>query len=240
MRPTPELLRHLTGEVFHNGLPVRWEGEPEDRLYRTRADLLVELVRGRRVVHVGCADHDAMTDLKRGRGKWLHQRLVDSAARCFGVDINCEGIERMRRDYGYEDVACLDILADDDPRLFGETWDDLLVPEVLEHIGNPVAFLDRARQRFAGRARRLVITVPNALDRGNHAHARRNVEVINSDHCHWYTPYTLAKVVIQAGFRPERLLLCRNGRIKPWSVWRNAYLARHPLLRNNIILIAGW
>ena len=230
---------YLQGAEFSGGLVVRFEMAPEDRHYRSRIDLLVEISQGKNVIHLGCVDHDPDTVKKKLRHeKWLHAHLCNSATHCFGVDINAEGI-RFLQEMGYADTSCLDILETDDTRLTARSWDLLLVPEVLEHIGNPVDFLSRIHKKYRN-IDRLVVTVPNAFTKSNFRNAGRGAEVINSDHRYWFTPYTIAKVVSQAGFRVERLLMCRSGIIKKRSLIKNLYYSAFPLIRSNIILVAAW
>ena len=107
---------------------------------------------------------------------------------------------------------------------------------MLEHIDDPVGFLVALREKFSGCVQELIITVPNAFSQKNHERAREGIEKINSDHRYWFTPYTLAKVVVSAGLTPDRFILCESGEIKPGRRLRNARLRRRPLLRNDIIL----
>lgn len=234
-----DLNAFLRGERFSSGLRVRLRNEVEDRLLRSRIDWLERLCAGRQVVHVGCVDHDLeQARHKLARGKWLHARLSAVSARCLGVDIDSAGIHALREQLGYTDLLAADLLHDPCEPVLAQHWDDFVLAEVLEHIGNPVAFLSGLRERYGTRVERFIITVPNAFAAENGRAARRGMEVINSDHRFWFTPYTLARVCVDAGLHPQRLIACRNGVVKRRSVLKNWRLARRPLLRNNLILIA--
>jgi len=52
---------------------------------------------------------------------------------------------------------------------------------------------------------RIIITVPSALRFRN---LNGMKECINTDHRYWFTPFTIAKVCIEAGIYPEKLLFC--------------------------------
>lgn len=243
MRLTAETFDYLRGEQFSNDLVATFEEEPGDDVYESRFDVLTRLVAGRQVIHVGCVDHGvAGIRKKMERGRWLHEALHGVADRCFGVDLDAEGIRYMRDDLGYTDAAALDVLADPCELLMEQQWDYLLLPEVLEHIGNPVDFLSGLRNRFRGRVGEMVVTVPNAFSRRNGREARRNVERINSDHRYWFTPYTLARVALDAGFTPRRFILCHGSPLRPLSPLRPRGLVdgiqcrRHPMLRNCIAM----
>lgn len=237
MKLSADTLAHLRGDRFAAGLDVGFEWEPEDWTYRSRLALLADMARGKRIIHLGCVDHDAHeVQHKMARGKWLHKILTDSAATCLGVDISRPGIEYLHS-IGVTNTMVADI-TDPPAELRDARWDCLMIPEVLEHIGNPVSFLAGIHRAFAGNTGSVVITVPNAFAQENVDLARRHREVINSDHRHWYTPFTLAKVAIDAGFVVDRMHLCKVGVVNRYSFFRNWRFARQPLLRNGLILEA--
>ncbi|WP_162619558.1 hypothetical protein [Salinicola peritrichatus] len=102
----------LRGKCFSNDLVATFDLEPADHEYRSRFDVLTERVADKQVIHVGCVDHgSAGIRKKMQRGRWLHQALDQAATRCFGVDIDAEGIHYMRETLGYSDVAAANILA---------------------------------------------------------------------------------------------------------------------------------
>jgi len=239
MQFSEQQLTFLLGEDFSNGFEFHYQWLAEDRVLRSKAEVLCGLVAGKNVLHVGCVDHSvSLMQAKIRRGKWLHSLLADSAARCFGVDLNAEGIQYMRDELGYEDVAAIDVLAEAYAEISAAAWDYLLLADVLEHIDNPVDFLLRLRTRFANNESRLLVTVPNAFARENWRFARRGIEAINTDHRYWFTPFTISKVLARAGYRPEQIWMCRSGVIKKRSVIKNNWLAKRPLLRNNIVVLA--
>jgi hypothetical protein len=242
MKFTHEDLEFLRGKRFSSGLAVRFREEPEDADHRSRTEVLTQLVAGKQVIHVGCVDHGpAGIQRKIARGRWLHQALHHAAARCFGVDIDAEGIRYMRDTLGYSDVAAVNLLEEECPPLMAQRWDYLLLPEVVEHIGDPVRFLSALRRGFGNRIGELVVTVPNAFNRLMLPMARRNEEHINSDHRFWFTPYTLAKVAMDAGFEPLRFLCCEErvrapSVFRPRSFMKRRALQRYPLLRKSIVM----
>lgn len=239
MRLNDNLASYLRGDQFSNGLQAQFTLEDSDYTLHSRINWLTAYCQSKRVVHVGCVDHDiSMVEQKRRRGKWLHSELMKSAERVLGVDIDTEGLDALRQQFGIEDLLAANLLSDPCEPVFADTWDVMLLAEVLEHIGDPVTFLRTLRERFAGVVDEFIITVPNAFAEEIVAAARRGTEVINSDHRFWFTPYTIAKLCIDAGLMPEELVLCRNGVIKKRSVWKNRRLSRSPFIRNNIIVRA--
>ncbi|MBM4163446.1 MAG: hypothetical protein FJ222_03265 [Lentisphaerae bacterium] len=234
----PDDLVYLHGRQYTNSLRARFVLDPRDFIYQTRVHILEDRCRGKHVIHLGFVDHTPQSvDKKLKKNKWLHEALCRVASRCYGLDIDQPGVDYVKNVLGYQDVACLDILKQDCADIFSRTWDCLLIPDVLEHQNNPVDFLAAFARRFNGVAAEMIITVPNGFARENHRAVRQNCEVINSDHRYWFTPYTLAKVITAAGLRVKEMRTCRSGTIKSWTVLKNHYYARHPLLRNSIVAV---
>ena len=229
---------YLHGDQYTNSLRVRFVFDTRDFTYQTRFQILEDRCRGKNVIHLGFVDHTPQSvDKKLKKNKWLHEALCRVTSRCYGLDIDQPGVDYVKNVLGYQDVACLDILKQDCADIFSGKWDCLLIPDVLEHQNNPVDFLAGFARRFKGVTAEIIITVPNGFARENHRTIRQNCEVINSDHRYWFTPYTLAKVITAAGLRVKEMRTCRSGTMKPWSVLKNYYYARHPLLRNSIVAI---
>jgi hypothetical protein len=240
MQLKPSVMEYLDGRAFSNGLLVDFDLDEEDYVLRSRISWLQQICCEKDVIHAGCVDHGIhLIEHKRRRKKWLHAALCERARRCHGIDRDGEGIVFLRDELGFDDVECLDLVNETSRVIESNRWDYLVLGELLEHVDDPVAFLQSIRQRYARHVADAVITVPNAFARENFRLARRGLEGINTDHRYWFTPYTLAKVATRAGLVIRYLRLCRNGVVKRRSFLKNAYLRRHPFLRNNIILVAA-
>ncbi|MDA0833992.1 MAG: hypothetical protein O2955_05760 [Planctomycetota bacterium] len=227
----------LSGRRFSSHLEVKFDFDGDDHRYRSRVDWLLDICRGKQILHVGCVDHDiGSIRSKMLKRKWLHQLLVEVSACCHGIDLNAEGIEFMRTELGFDELTVANAVGDIPGEILNRNWDVLLLAEVLEHIGNPVDFLTRMYEKYRHCARELIITVPNAFAYENLRFIRRRKENINSDHFFWFTPYTLAHVVTEAGMSPGEIIMCRGGVVKPWQLYRNSRLSKNPLLRNNILM----
>lgn len=194
---------YLSGESFSDDLPYRPQiiNHPQ-----SRGDVLAQWVAGRRVLHVGFADHVPLIASRVADGSWLHARLSRSASACLGIDINPQAVATARG-LGFENVHALDIFAPDAAAtLAGWRVDLVLVPDVIEHLPDPAAFLRRLAQCLP--AAEFVVTVPNALSLRNAAQAMAGMERINTDHRAWFSPFTLLKVLADAGLRPQSLHGC--------------------------------
>lgn len=225
--------KYLSGQSFSDDLPYRpeiiWHREP-------RGDLLEMWVAGRAVLHVGFADHAPLIASRVSAGDWLHARLTRAARVCHGIDINAEAVE-IAQGLGFLNVSALDIFSASLPELLRELAVDLvLVPDVIEHLPDPAAFLRRLASCLP--QTEFVVTVPNALSLRNGVCAAGGLERINTDHRSWFSPFTLSKVLFDAGLVVESLHGCsvvRPGSIKGRAlqkltskrpIWSDVLLAR--------------
>jgi len=150
-----------------------------------RFDVLRTMCQGKRVLHVGCADWP-ITDPRTS----LHLMLESVCAKLDGVDPHVEALEQLapfvtkgRLFASLEEVT--------------DSYDVVLVPEVMEHVANVSEFLD---QLYAVDAETFLISVPDAFQcRARHfdyvADSQTFVEVVHPDHNVWYTPYTFANTI---------------------------------------------
>ncbi|BBM70543.1 glycosyltransferase [Rhodothermus marinus] len=226
---------YLKGAAFDNGLKLVI-AHPDTPLFY-RQELLTDLVKGCAILDVGCADHAPLIEQKLQQGRWLHAELARVARQCVGLDVDDEAIA-VARQLGYA-IYRHNVLTDPVPdELKAEHWDYMVLGEVLEHIGNPVAFLQQIHEKYRGLVDRLILTVPNALKLLNQQAARQHLEIINSDHRFWFTPYTLSKVVSEAGFEVERFCFAQGP--GPLDGRTRELLQRCPALRDHIVLIAAF
>ena len=222
---SPDTLDHLHGRRFSNG--KRFDLGNRGRAPR-RADRLVELARGLRVLHIGCCDHLPLIREKVGLGLYLHQNLCRAADRCVGIDTHAEGVTLLR-ELGFAEVYTPDSAP---PQVLQAEYDLCLLGDVIEHVGDPVSFL-RSMRRY--RFKQLLVATPNAFRWRN---CLPGGELINTDHRFWFTPYTLCKVLVDAGFEPQRVELCHGDH----ASWRGALAARvmdhFPRWRESLLVTA--
>ncbi len=124
---------------------------------------------------------------------------------------------------------------DDQPltHIIEQQWDYMVMGEIIEHVDNPVLFLQKLKEKYTPYVKQLVITAPNAFEWANVSHILKNMEVINSDHRFIFTPYTLAKVATRAGFSPTSYAYCNtyltNRRL-------GFLLKRIPMMRESVVM----
>lgn len=172
----------------------------------SRIAYLQEIVRGKRVLDVGCVAHDLETEANE---RWLHRALASAAGYCLGVDVLEEPVRRLRA-AGYNVRFC-DITRDD----IGETFDVIVAGEVVEHLGDPAALFEAATRILVPDGR-LVLTTPSPYywkRIRNHIGLRSN-RCENVDHVTMLFPSGIAELAERAGLRLDRyrgVLTTRGG-----------------------------
>jgi 2-polyprenyl-3-methyl-5-hydroxy-6-metoxy-1,4-benzoquinol methylase len=202
MKLDERTFEYLRGKTFSNSLEIPYSYfQP----IPNRIQFLTELVRGKRVLHLGCLDHLPLIDDKIKRNQWLHKELTTAAALCLGVDIDKETRDYVKTKHGFDNIILGDFTKQKLTEITQQTWDFAILGELLEHIDNPVQYLSDVRNLYRDCLRKIIITVPNAWTQTTIRKASKSVEIINSDHRYWFTPYTLAKVITQAGMNLEEI-----------------------------------
>jgi len=171
-------------EALHDPYFVQRVAVSSEIAQLNRYDVLRTMCQGKRVLHVGCADWP-ITDPRTS----LHLVLESVCAKLDGVDPHVEALEQLAPFTKGRLFSSLTEVTD--------SYDLVLVPEVMEHVANVAEFLD---QLYAIDAGMFLISVPDAFQcRGRHfdyvADSQTFVEVVHPDHNVWYTPYTFANTI---------------------------------------------
>ncbi len=187
----------ISGHAFTNALQI-----PYNQCFRdqSRTDLILEICKNKKVLHVGCADHIPLIKTKIQNGQWLHGLLMDVATECAGIDISESSINYLKTELNIPTVYLADITRELPPEILTTHWDVVVMGEILEHVDNPVFFLEKVRQGLKPIADTLIITVPNSFNYQLVNDIKKTTEDINSDHRYHFTPYTLSKIMYQGGF----------------------------------------
>jgi hypothetical protein len=235
MKFSEDIAPYFKDKIFSNALsvPIAETNEP----LNGRMEFVTELCKGKQIVHLGCADHKEIIDEKIKNNRWLHKLLVESATKCIGVDNNVEALNHIRK-LGFTDVYEADITHEPPlPVITSQRWDYLVMGEIIEHISNPAAFLSSLRERYAANVDRIILTTPHAFRFKNFTRAaRHHKEIVNSDHRFWFTPFTLGKIVVDAGLWPEEFWLVENLRPSTNALFKKWLLKKYPAYRDTIIM----
>ncbi len=207
MKPDSRISAYLRGEEFSNGAAIHIYSRKE--VFKEKFQLIEEIVRDKKILHIGCCDHLPLIDLKIRHHTWLHARLCEWCQKCIGIDINRKGIDYLINSMGYIDVFCMDITNTPEKFILEENWDYFVLGDILEHVDNPCDFLKKIRDNYSNCVDYLLISVPNALSALNIFYTLFNREIVNTDHRYNFTLFTLAKIVYQAGMTVDQYWFCQ-------------------------------
>jgi SAM-dependent methyltransferase len=169
-------------------------------LIMDRVSFLEELVgRHERVAHMGCTDWP-YTEHRLASGDLLHERLLRYGD-VTGIDVDRQGVERLAELMPNSSFLCLDI-ADGIPDAHRGAYDLVLIAETLEHVPNPVSFLQGCGELLTA-AGTVCVTVPNACSPKIGIRALVGRERVHPDHFTYYSPRTLERTLRSAGFETE-------------------------------------
>jgi hypothetical protein len=148
----------------------------------SREDFIKKHVQGKKVLHVGFADWPITTTKKKN----LHLSIAVLCERLDGVDINIT--DEIRSILSVPNGEIYDDWADVD-----DIYDVIIVPEVIEHVGNLEDFL-KIIDAFSSQ---VIITAPDASQLKNNfkMDPQGYKEHVHPDHNYWFSPFTLQNVV---------------------------------------------
>lgn len=194
---------------------------PRVPLLFRRHEFLVDIARGKRVLHLGCVDAGLLEE-RFHRGELLHQRLAAVTEELWGFDIDEEGIAFLQAK-GFDnllvgDVSHLDQVA----ALQGIEFDLILASEVVEHLQNPGLFFQAVKALMKPGHTQLVVTVPNAFRLSTLLKLLRGIEYVHPDHNYWFSYVTITNLVKKNGFVIEQVLTYtfQKHKLLPRSLWR--------------------
>lgn len=197
---------------------------------------LKELIKNKKIIDLGFADHYELIERRLKEGNWVHANFRDWSSKIIGIDVDEKAVEYVKKKFNYSDVFCHDITNTELMQpILDEQWDYIVMSEVLEHISNPSLFLSRIKANYRNNVKKIIITVPNAFGAITLRSLFKNIERINSDHKFWFTPYTLAKVVVAAGLEIEQFCLC-NSYYK-LNFWERLLIKRSPLFHHTLAMV---
>jgi len=196
---SPEDYAYVRGDKFSNGYKMHMHMTD---IEQDRDTYLCNKLKDKRVIHMGFLDHYELFEKKLADNTWLHRKLVNACKVCAGCDLHEHMIHEVQQRLGYNHLYAWDVLHDSVPdEILSENWDTVLVPDVLEHVTDDVLFMKQVKKKLGGITQNIIITVPNAFSFQNFWFTEKGIECINSDHRHWYSVFTLAKCMHDAGIK---------------------------------------
>jgi len=151
-----------------------------------RFDIFSKYCKNARVLHVGCTQYP-ITDINNS----LHIELASVCKLIDGFDVDHSGY-KVLAPYVHNGRFLEDLTE-------ATEYDLVIIPEVLEHVGNVQDFFALMSNI---KSKRYIVTVPDiyqCMDR--HFRATKNGEFSNvsegvhPDHNYWFSPYTLRNTI---------------------------------------------
>lgn len=170
-----------------------------------RDSYLLELCRGKRVLHLACCAWPA-TEMWCKDGSLLHLRIAEVASELAGFDWSEPGLEILENN-GVANLHRLNLL---EPDQVAAGWQQLefepdivLAGELLEHLDRAGAVLDNCARMMSPDCK-MVVTVPNAFSIRNMLHILRGYEKVAPDHVGYYSYSTLRELVQRNSFQLDK------------------------------------
>jgi hypothetical protein len=174
-------------------------------------DGLIEFIiskNGGAILHVGFAGHFRSIKNRIEKGQWFQKNLEDTFPFVVGIDIAKEAVDLCNELVGLDKYYCYDAVKDADSvkGLFanaGYRMEDVwvLLPDVLEHIADPISFLKGIKSAYPGA--KLLISVPNVYSYNKMKRVIfKNMEPNNNDHKTVFSIWSLNKTLVLADITP--------------------------------------
>lgn len=198
-------------------------------------DFVVSRCIGRRVLDVGCIDHNWETAVALGPD-WIHERIRRVSTDVVGIDFLADDAAELNL-RGY-DIRVADAQAFD----LGRTFDVIVAGDLIEHLERPGAFLECAKRHLVPGGE-LVLTTPNAFSAEQFLLAlRANKVMLNPEHVAWFDPRTLYALLDRCGFVITDFSWV-NTRFHVPRRWirltARAIVRQRPILGNDFALVAS-
>jgi 2-polyprenyl-3-methyl-5-hydroxy-6-metoxy-1,4-benzoquinol methylase len=148
-----------------------------------RNALLENICNGKNVLDVGCVGQDVQITNRN----WLHQKILTVSNYAKGVDIDRINVLKMKKK-GY-DIVCPEELCREDK------FDVIVMADVIEHVDNPVLFLEEY-STYLNKKGVIIVTTPNSNRALNFLSILfYNDYSINDEHTMWLCPKTLFEII---------------------------------------------
>lgn len=166
-----------------------------------RKDRIIELCKGKSVLHLGFIQHAHLYQTLIEEDNWLHGKIDQVAEKMVGIDYLDEHVDIINKKYGYEcyqaDVCELDKLD------LKSTFDIILCGELIEHLENPGLMLQGIK-RFFHPGTQLIITTPNPWSRNRLRLIKKGIyeeQWLNPEHTCWFSFNTLKQLLHRYDFK---------------------------------------
>jgi 2-polyprenyl-3-methyl-5-hydroxy-6-metoxy-1,4-benzoquinol methylase len=179
--------------------------------YIEREPAIVEIARGKRVLHLGCVGHSPGLSTRSRINlatRGLHARLT-AVADVTGVDLSEDVIDVWREHGVFDNVLVGDVERLDTLHLEGP-FDVIVAGDIIEHLSNPGAML-RGVRTLAGPRTTLVLTTPHSFGLPNFLRFTLGRFEEGDQHVATYNETNLRNLLARHGFHVDRVDTCHQS-----------------------------
>ena len=220
------LLMEISRNLPEAGSPFVQQFPELSRRSVIREQYLMDVCKGKNVLHFGFLD-SPFSEERIHSGDLLHLKLRSVTNHLYGIDSDRLSLDRYRQLTGDNNNSVGDIQREWQDGIWTDSYDLVLLPEILEHLGNPAGALANLRRLCVtgGRAK-LCVTVPNAYYTGSVLRAMDGDEIVHPEHYYYFSPATLRKLLQDTGFTVVELALyaSRDSALLP-GITKNGVIA---------------
>lgn len=173
-------------------------------LMHQRVPFILDHCRGKRVLHIGCADAPYTAQRLRD-DTLLHVAMGRVASELHGIDLSEESV-RLLRAHGIPNVTVVDAEDRSTMERLGQMNFELVVAaEVLEHLSNPGLFLDSLLPVMKETTGLLITTVNATCAYRTVFTALTGRERNHPEHVAYFSPSTISRLLHLHGYSVEEL-----------------------------------
>lgn len=183
-------------------------------------------IEGKKVLDVGCVQHDAEA---AESGGWMHGLISADADEVLGIDILQEELDALEQ-RGYKMIY-----ADAQDFDLGEEFDVIFLGELLEHLSDFDGLFESITDHLAEDGH-IIITTPNALSVYWSLLRTFRGPSINPEHTCWFDDQTLSQLLDRYEFEVTAVDYARMSRL--YSV-RSVFAAMGWLLERSLPDVIG-
>jgi 2-polyprenyl-3-methyl-5-hydroxy-6-metoxy-1,4-benzoquinol methylase len=175
---------------------------PQISLIPNRVSWILEQCAGQRVVDVGCVDAGLLEE-HANTGQLMHREIARVARAILGVDVDADGIQRLRQ-LGFSNLIAADLSVSSEAvrreteRLM-ERCDIISCGEVLEHVPNAGGLLKGIGELARVFNAAAIFTVPNAFSIRSILAIITGTELVHPDHKYYFSWQTLKSLLEHCG-----------------------------------------
>lgn len=158
--------------------------------FPSRYKELYPYIRDKKVLHLGCVDHDWRNSLTPN---WIHRFIEQYAGETTGLDYLKDAVEILSNNghnIVYGDAECFDL---------HRKFDVIFAGELIEHLQNHRGFLLSCKKHMASDSK-LILSTPNSFGLRYFISNCFNRYLVNVEHACWFDKATLMHLLNSNGF----------------------------------------